>query len=537
MALVMALVAAWLSPPDAVADSNEATARPVAAASVTAGSLHTCVLLTNGRVRCWGAGSYGRLGYGEVANIGDDEPASAAGDVPVGASAQSVSAGYAHTCAVVTGGRVRCWGIGVEGRLGYGNTDNIGDDETPAAAGDVALGGTAVAVTTGTSHTCALLSSGHVRCWGSGTEGQLGYGNTVTIGDDETPATAGNVPLGELASAITAGSHHTCALLVSGDVRCWGNGTSGRLGYGSTEPIGDDETPASAGNVYLGAKAVAVTAGNNHTCALLESGDVRCWGHGLHGQLGYGNTASIGDDETPGTAMGDVPVGGNAVAITGGGEHTCVVLVSGAARCWGSGGFGQLGNGGTATVGNDEPASAGGVIAVGGTVLAVSAGGTHTCGLLTSGDLRCWGSGSGGQLGYGIPLNIGDTETPASVGVVPVGGKVRTRAPVTLTATAKPLRDRRPPFAYAVSGSITPAYPRAADICTGRIALTLRKGDRRVGVTAVTVGPTCTWSGTVAVRPRPAASIRTRTTLTLTVTYGGTTNLLPAGRTLRVSAR
>ncbi|MEZ5160050.1 MAG: RCC1 domain-containing protein [Marmoricola sp.] len=161
-----------------------------------------------------------------------------------------------------------------------------------------------MAIAAGREHTCAVTSTGAVRCWGYGYYGQLGYGNTTTIGDDETPASAGNVPLSATAVAITAGWYHTCALLSTGDVRCWGYGYYGQLGYGNLHSIGDDETPAS--NVPLGAKATAITAGSNHTCALLTTGDVRCWGHDSYGQLGYGNTHNIGDDETPASA-GNIP--------------------------------------------------------------------------------------------------------------------------------------------------------------------------------------------------------------------------------------
>lgn len=537
-AAALALVAAWSSTPDATADSNDASSRRVAAAALTSGGLHTCVLLTDGHVRCWGLGGEGRLGYGDTADLGDDEPASAAGDVPLGGSALAVTAGNSHTCALMAAGGVRCWGDGQLGGLGYGNTDDVGDDEPPAVAGDVALGGSAVAVTAGDGHTCALLASGHVRCWGANYWGQLGYGHTQAIGDDEVPATAGNVPLGGLATAVAAGSRHTCALLVSGDVRCWGIGSYGKLGYGSTESIGDDETPASAGNVALGGKAVAITAGDEHTCALLASGDVRCWGRGASGQLGYGSTADIGDDETPVAGVGDVAVGGNATAITAGHFHTCALLVSGAVRCWGYGGYGQLGHGDKTAIGDDEPPSAAGDVPVGGgRVVAVSAGGVHTCALLSSGGLRCWGYALGGQLGHGNELQIGDDETPASTGNVPVGAPVRTRAPVRVTASATPLRDRRPPFVYALTGSVVTGYPTTVAPCSGRVTLTLRKGTRKIGTASAAVRPGCDWRGTVAVGRRPARSILARTRLTVTASYGGNADLLPATRVLRVTAR
>ena len=124
----------------------------------------------------------------------------------------------------------------------------------------------------------------------SAADGELGYGNTATIGDDETPGAGAPVDLGQghSAKAISAGGFHTCALLDDASVRCWGYGAEGRLGYGNTENVGDNESPGSAGPVFLGAgrTAKAISAGSGHTCALLDDGSVRCWGYGANGALG-----------------------------------------------------------------------------------------------------------------------------------------------------------------------------------------------------------------------------------------------------------
>jgi alpha-tubulin suppressor-like RCC1 family protein len=146
---------------------------------------------------------------------------------------------------------VRCWGRGDNGRLGYGNEANIGDNENPSSAGDVAIGSTVGEIIAAQDHTCAKTDSGSIYCWGEGTYGKLGYGNVNSIGDDETPASAGSVVIGGVVSQLSAGDMgvHTCALLETNAIRCWGNGGHGRLGYGNTNNIGDDETPMSAGDV------------------------------------------------------------------------------------------------------------------------------------------------------------------------------------------------------------------------------------------------------------------------------------------------
>jgi Regulator of chromosome condensation (RCC1) repeat len=110
---------------------------------------------------------------------------------------------------------------------------------------------TAEQITTGVAHVCALLSEGRVRCWGRGADGALGYGNGLDIGDDETPDSAGDVPVGGRVVQIAAGGFHTCALLDTGKVRCWGDSQYGQLGYSSIQRVGDTETPAQVGDVKV----------------------------------------------------------------------------------------------------------------------------------------------------------------------------------------------------------------------------------------------------------------------------------------------
>jgi alpha-tubulin suppressor-like RCC1 family protein len=361
---------------------------------IAAGDQHTCALLRDGSVRCWGDNSHGQLGYADKETVGDDEPPGAAGDVNVGGVVRQIAAGHFHTCALLETDKVRCWGSNSQGQLGYGHTRDIGDDETPASAGDVDIGGPERQIAAGGSHTCAVLENGKVRCWGRGDGGHLGYGNKRSIGDDETPASAGDVDVGGAAVQIAAGSH-TCVILKNGNVRCWGGGTDGRLGYGNAKNIGDDESPASAGDVKLGGKARQIAVGHFHTCALLETGTVRCWGSGGVGQLGYDGTENIGNDKTPAMA-GDVDVGEKVSQVAAGGYETCAVLEPGKVRCWGL---------------RSGKASASGDIDVGGTVRQIAAGGAHVCVLLETGKVRCWGDNHHGQLGIGHGKDGGSPET------------------------------------------------------------------------------------------------------------------------------
>ena len=344
-------------PPAAAGPVSVGAGRTVAA--VATGDFHTCALLDNGTIRCWGFGFDGQLGYGNRNNIGDDELPSAVGPVALGARALSVSVGGRHSCAVLEDGNVRCWGEGTFGQLGYGTTNNVGDggrgqSDTPESAGPVALGTAATAIAAGGRHTCALLAGGTVRCWGYGASGQLGYGTTSFV---SAPSQVGDVDLGagRSATAISAGDEHTCALLDNGTVRCWGSGLDGRLGYGDTDNVGDNELPASAGPVATGGDVVAIGAGGAHTCALLDDGRARCWGAGGEGRLGLAATASVGDDETPAMAAAvDLGAGRTALAITAGQAHSCARLDGGDVRCWGHGQAGRLGICRAANVGDDE---------------------------------------------------------------------------------------------------------------------------------------------------------------------------------------
>jgi alpha-tubulin suppressor-like RCC1 family protein len=485
----------------------EQAAQPSAAAAgrLDAGRDHTCAVLAGGEVRCWGYGGDGALGYADRRTIGDDEAPGSAGPVNLGASRTitAISAGHFHTCAVLDDGDVRCWGFGGNGRLGYANGSiTIGDDEAPASVGPVELGaGRATAISAGGAHTCALLEGGDVRCWGFaggvGFGGQLGYGNTQNIGDDETPASAGSVNLGpgRTATAITAGGVHTCALLDAvierdgvrlSNVRCWGEGANGRLGYSNQFNIGDDETPDSAGPVDLGGRrATAISAGDSHTCALLDNGEVRCWGAGTDsqtgggGQLGYGNTQDIGDNENL-PPVGPVDLGGrNAMAISAGGTHTCALLDDGSVRCWGYGASGRLGYGNQISIGDDEtPGLVGPVdLGPGRTATAITAGRHHTCARLDDTSVRCWGYGQFGRLGYGNQINIGDDETPGSTGPV----ELRTPVSPPIIRGDPPARG---PYSYPLDSEAESLRAQAARLrglrrCLARVRRHTRREIRR----------------------------------------------------------
>jgi len=424
--LVLAAAASVL-PAAAVAEQASDPAAP-AAGGLDAGELHSCAVLAAGSVRCWGYGASGQLGYGNLDTIGDDETPGSVGPVNLGAghTARAIATGDFHTCAILDDGSVRCWGFGGQGRLGYANTSDVAD---PGSVGPVDLGAghTAKAITAGAGHTCAIRDDGSVVCWGFGGSGRLGYANQDNVGDHQTPGSVGAVDLGGRAAvAISAGHDHTCAILDDHSLRCWGRGVEGALGYGNTTSIGSYQTPGSVPPVSLGPgrSAVAISAGGRHTCVVLDDATVRCWGDGNRGELGAGtNTNNAGDTlaTTPDKlAPVDLGAGRTAVAISAGDFDSCAVLDNGGVRCWGFGGSGRLGYGNTDSVGDDEtPGSVGPVdLGPGRSATAISAGQDHTCARLDDQTVRCWGSGANGRLGYCNESNVGDVQTPGSVGPV-----------------------------------------------------------------------------------------------------------------------
>lgn len=497
--------------------SSPAGAASAAAGSIASGYVNSCAVLATGTVRCWGAADQGVLGQGTGSgtdgslDVGDDEAPTAIGSVPlgVGRTARSISMRYKHACAVLDNGAVRCWGNGEEGVLGTGTTAVIGDDEPATAIGTVDLGAgrTATAVTAGWHHTCAILDTQAVKCWGQNNSGQLGTGAAgANVGDDETPANSATVNLGAGATAISAGRFHTCAILTTGAVRCWGVNNSGQLGSGNTENVGDDEPPSSVATVDLGAgrTARAIASGYEHTCAVLDNGSLRCWGRNDVGQLGLGTTANVGDDETPASvAAVGVGAGRTAVSITAGYDNTCATLDDATVRCWGSNHVGQLAQGqpvplqpaevldpqgsGFAYLGDNELPTTMPAIAMGGAVQAVATGTFHSCAVLGTQGVKCWGAGSNGRTGYGDTSRRGDDESPSAYGTLTLGGVVgsptttstTTSSTTTTTAAAPATTTPAPPTTVPAAPPTVPPPP-PADTRAPRIVV-WRGNPTRVG--------------------------------------------------------
>ncbi len=363
---------------------RQASANPLTGvAAVSAGTHHTCALTTAGGVKCWGNNIEGELGDGTTTDR----------HTPVGVSGlasgvAAVSAGDSHTCALTTAGGVKCWGRNDLGQLGDGTTT---ERHTPVGVSGLASG--VAAVSAGYSHTCALTTAGGVKCWGRNDAGQLGDGTTTSRSPpgDVTGLTSG-------VAAVSAAGYHTCALTTGGGVKCWGYNVYGQLGDGTTTgPDCGGSCHATALEVVgLTNDVAAVSAGNQHTCALTTAGGVKCWGRTDTGQTGNDIATPVG---VPGLTSG-------VTVLSSGYDNACALTTAGGVKCWGNDGTGS-----THAASADVPGLASGVAAI-------AAGYGGGCAVTTAGGVKCWGYNGSGKLGNGTTIN---STTP--VDVVVVGAK------------------------------------------------------------------------------------------------------------------
>lgn len=380
---------------------------------LAAGGDHTCANYRE-RVWCWGRNDYGQLGNGAVSNAPRYRPSAVVG---LTGSAIEITTGDAHTCAIV-GGALKCWGWNASGQLGDASTANR---TAPVQVVDLTSGVTHADA--GRAHTCAIVD-GAVRCWGANANGQLGDGTTT---NRPQPVTVSGLTAG--ATHVSTGWFHSCAV-VNGGVRCWGANGFGQLGDGTTTARTTPVTVAGLSNV------AAVATGAYHSCALYntdaEHGLVKCWGANWRGQLGDGSTW---DRHTPIFVSGEsAPY---TTALTAGAFHTCVVRV-GFALCWGANDYGQLGHctfndrNYPLYVNSDSSCSSRDVLRTNGTLIA---GNGHTCAITPTGDIVCWGANWFEQIGRPgsdrtYPVKTWDMTRGFVLGLTPFtgdGGRIASR--------------------------------------------------------------------------------------------------------------
>ena len=301
------------------------------------GEAHTCAVV-NDSVQCWGSNSKGQLGVAPSSLSKSKTPISVNLDNIVGPGSvtiESIAASFGSTCALTAGGSVICWGTSRDGILG----DN--DTATPATAvaklpaeATVLSSDNVVAIEMGYRHACALLDSTEVKCWGFNMQGQVGNGyqsRAEGIPAYVTDGTANITGVIEIATGIT----HTCAITDTDDIKCWGSNSKKQLGYTANAL---SSIAQNVENLPTDTVPVKIATGNRHSCALMDNGDVYCWGDNTYGQLGNSTVAIGSYSQTP-VKVDNVSRAG---ALMVGEEHTCAEIRSGMA-CWGENSQGQLG--------------------------------------------------------------------------------------------------------------------------------------------------------------------------------------------------
>lgn len=345
--------------------------------AVSAGGEHTCAISDDGTTYCWGAGENGQLGHGR--SSGSFQPVAVAG----GLAFTVIAAGGSHTCALDVSGQAFCWGDNGSGQTGTDPATGV-LNEPHSVSGALRF----TYISAGQAHTCGIAEDGTAYCWGQNTHGQLGDGTTT---DRSTPTAV----LGFRFVQLDAGAGHTCAVAGNGIGYCWGLNDFGQLGNGT-------RVNAPAPQRLTGRRRfLQVSAGATHSCGIVRRVDAVCWGSNLFGELG--NTAyDIG-------AARPVAVYGRRgfSAVDVGAHYGCGIVDQ--TWCWGRGEYGQIGIGRISNESTAQP-----ITDV--SFEAVSAGGTHTCGVAVGnregGLVYCWGKGDAGQLG-----NLGTTFTMLPVRV------------------------------------------------------------------------------------------------------------------------
>lgn len=381
--------------------------------SISAGLLHSCAV-NDGGAWCWGSNEHGQLGDGSILTT-RSRPVVVSG---LSDGVAKISAGVAHTCAITTEARVRCWGNNDYGQLGDGTTS------TRLEPVDVqGLADPIEDLAAGYLHTCALTTAGGVWCWGGAGEDQLGSADAIAMEYSSTPIAVEGLPSGVV--AIAAGAVHTCALTSQGETWCWGDDGSGQLGDGSGLSTSAPYLPVRAEMPH---EVTQIAAGWEHTCAITVEAELWCWGLDYFGQLGnsvdepgyrhpngrpivacvfvplliYGSITiyCVGEPGEDVKEHADSPtradrVPGGVEGVTAGTSHTCAITSGGGATCWGFNGV--------INTYEDERLGDGSLVSGDG-VTSITAGDSHTCVVIGT-DAWCWGSNRYHQLGQGVPVS------------------------------------------------------------------------------------------------------------------------------------
>lgn len=474
----------------AVADADAATPK------LAAGGANTCALLSDGSVKCFGSNENGGVGA-QPDYPSNQHVVPTPTRVALAGPAVDIAVGGTHACAVLANGAVQCFGSNGWGTLGM-SWDAL-PHPNPVT---VPLPGPATAVDAGAITTCVVLVGGAFNCFGSNRSSTLGRAEGAGVSDDVSPPANTNLPLPAVQSS--GGGFARCVVLNNLTLSCFGDSGTGATGPG---PVG--YAPKA---VDLGAPTSQVAVGENHTCARIVDGSLKCFGKNEEGQLGF--TA----DPFPHSTPTIVVLGGFASAVTTGPNHTCTLLDDRSVKCFGLNKYGQLGN--PTSVGTVDGVPTPTKVPLAGPAVQVAAGGDHTCALLEDGSVQCFGSNSFGQLG----TTTGNSYVPLTVAglnlIVPPDPKVPAATKIQLKLKRLKLKRKIKGNKLRLSGVFVPSPKLSSATCRGKLALTLKFRGRKLAKKSFALKfkkSKCTAAISLGI-PKKYAGKETRLTLAVTST-------------------
>jgi alpha-tubulin suppressor-like RCC1 family protein len=408
-----------------VAHEQKTQATVIVTDRMALGSAHSCVINNDNTVWCWGSNASGQLGASASIGSGRSTVPVRVDALPGGRVAVKIAAGASHTCVLAQDGTVWCWGGNGSGQVG-------GTDALVAQPQETQLPEQAVSIYAGSENSCALLLNNELFCWGSNQSRQLGIGPNG-VDRNPSPLRVLSIPESLTVADLSIGRAHMCAIGTTNTVWCWGGTSNGKLarapGVNVTAP---QQITAISG------PASRAASGSDHTCIALAA-SVSCFGDNLSGQLAFTPLTETNSTPTP------IALDATVQDVVAGADFTCVRMQNTTPQCWGNNSTSQLGTGNLSTSSRVIP---GAVMGLDSTVVDIAAGASHSCALMASGQVRCWGANNIGQLGLG-DINSRHTATEVStLNVVPT-----TTTTTTTTTTIDPHTTTTNPSSTAPSVS------------------------------------------------------------------------------------